>query len=175
MHRESYVPTEGPHAVTSLADTLLHALRCLPEVEAAVMVESAVTQGRTTLEFLRARVPGNRNGAARRVLELVDGSADSPIEVVARLLFWSAGIRLEAQVELAGIGIVDFLLEGILIVEIDGKSHLEPRQVKKDRFRNNASTIGGFLLLRYDYEALMYSPDRVLAEVLKVLTSRGGR
>lgn len=175
VHRETYVEPERPGAVASLADSLLHALRCLPEVEAAVMVESAVIQGRTTREFLRGKLPGNRNGAARRTLELVDGSADSPIEVVARLLFRGAGIRTETQVYLAGIGIVDFLLEGILIVEVDGKNHLEPRQVKKDRGRNNASTVKGFLVLRYDYQALMYNPESVLAEVLEVLRARGAR
>src|SRR4029453_3432636 len=94
VHRETYVPAKGPLAVASVADTLLHALRCLPEVEAVVMVESAVIQGRTTVEFLRGKLWGNRNGAARRALVSVEGSAESPIEVVARLLFRGAGIRV---------------------------------------------------------------------------------
>ncbi|WP_258805002.1 endonuclease domain-containing protein [Pseudarthrobacter sp. NS4] len=42
------------------------------------------------------------------------------MEVDAQHLFRSNGIEFEAQVLLPGIGRVDFLLAGFLIVEIDG-------------------------------------------------------
>jgi very-short-patch-repair endonuclease len=173
VHRESVLETPYIRPVASLTDTLLHSLRCLPEIEAAIMVESAFVQGRTNLDYLCERLPGNRNGAARKVLSLADGSADSPIEVVARILFRNAGIHTETQVELPGIGIVDFLLEGRLIVEVDGESHLQPRQVKKDRRRNNAGTVNGFLVLRYDYSQIVYQRDAVLAQVLQAVRQRG--
>jgi very-short-patch-repair endonuclease len=172
IHRGSVVPPEFPRPVAGLTDTLLHALRCLPPVDAAVMVESALQQGRTTLDYLRQRLPGNRNGAARAVLELVDGTADSAIEVVARLLFRSQGIYTQTQVNLPGIGVVDFLLEGFLIVEIDGSTHLEPAQVKKDRRRNNASTLTGYTVLRYGYHDVVYNPQKIVDEVWQVLRGR---
>ncbi|MFE4836874.1 endonuclease domain-containing protein [Arthrobacter sp. NPDC056691] len=171
-HRSSVVPQDFPWPVAGLTDTLLHALRCLPALEAAVVVESALRQGRTTLPYLRERLPGNRNGVARQVLELVDGTADSPIEVVARLMFRAHGIYTETQVELPGIGIVDFLLEGFLIVELDGITHLEPAQVKKDRRRNNASTLEGYAVLRYGYRDVVYNPQKVIDEVWQVLRGR---
>jgi very-short-patch-repair endonuclease len=172
IHRGSVVPPEFPRPVAGLTDTLLHALRCLPAVESAVMVESALQQGRTTLDYLRRRLPGNRNGSARAVLDLVDGSAGSAIEVVARLLFRSQGMYTQTQVDLPGIGIVDFLLEGFLIVEIDGGTHLEPRQVKKDRQRNNASTLSGYAVLRYGYREVVYHPQTIIDEVWQVLRGR---
>lgn len=172
LHRVSLVPPEFPQPVASLTDTVLHALRCRPPVDAAVMVESALLQGRTTLDYLRLRLPGNRNGAARAVLELVDGTADSAIEVVARLLFRSQGIYTQTQVNLPGIGFVDFLLEGFLIVEIDGNTHLERRQVKKDRARNNASMLAGYAVLRYGYHDVVYNPQKVVDEVWQVLRGR---
>jgi very-short-patch-repair endonuclease len=172
IHRGSVVPADFPRPVAGLTDTLLHALRCLPAVEAAVMVESALQQGRTTLDYLRHRLPGNRNGGARSVLELVDGTADSAIEVVARLLFRGEGIYTQTQVELAGIGIVDFLLEGFLIVEIDGGTHLEAGQVKKDRRRNNVSTLTGYAVLRYGYQDVVYNPQKIVDEVWQVLRGR---
>jgi very-short-patch-repair endonuclease len=70
------------------------------------------------------------------------------------------------------MGFVDFLLEGFLIVEIDGRSHLEPRQVKKDRSRNNASTLSGYAVLRYGYADVVYNPEKVVAEVWQVLRGR---
>jgi very-short-patch-repair endonuclease len=172
IHRGSLVPPESPHPVAGLTDTLLHALRCLPPVEAAVMVESALLQGRTGIDYLGQRLPGNRNGAARSVLRLVDGTADSAIEVVARLLFRHAGIYTETQVQLAGIGFVDFLLEGFLIVELDGSSHFEAHQVRKDRRRNNASTLAGYAVLRYGYQDIVHNPQKVIDEVWQVLRGR---
>ena len=172
IHRGSIVPAEFPLPLAGVTDCLLHALRCRPPIESAVMVESALRQGRTTLDYLRQRLPGNRNGAARAVLELVDGTADSAVEVVARLLFRAEGIFTQTQVELPGIGIVDFLLEGFLIIEIDGKTHLEPRQVVKDRRRNNASSLSGYVVLRYGYQDVVYYPERVVAEVWQVLCGR---
>ncbi|UUL77494.1 endonuclease domain-containing protein [Pseudarthrobacter sp. Fe7] len=106
------------------------------------------------------------------MLDLVDGTADSAIEVVARLLFRAAGIYTQTQVDLPGIGCVDFLLEGFLIIEIDGATHLEPRQVKKDRSRNNASTLRGYAVLRYGYADVVHNPQKVLAEVWQVLRGR---
>lgn len=175
VHRETVVPQDAPWPVAGLTDVLLHGLRCLPEVEAAIMVESALLQGRTTLDYLRGHLPGNRNGAARKVLDLVDGTAGSPIEVVARLLFRSEGIFVQTQVALPGIGIVDFLLEGFLIVELDGGTHLEPKQVKKDRLRNNASTLDGYAVLRYGYAQVVYDPQKIVDEVWQVLRGRAVR
>lgn len=172
VHRESLVPPESPKPVAGMTDVLIHALRCLPQVEAAVMVECALRRGLTDLGYLRDRLPGNRNGAARQVLGLVDGTADSPIEVVARILFRDAGIFTQTQVELPGIGFVDFLLEGFLIVELDGATHLEPRQVKKDRHRNNMSTLTGYAVLRYGYADVVHNPQKILDEVWQVLRGR---
>ncbi len=172
IHRGSLVPPESLRPVASTTDTLLHALRCLPPVEAAVMVESALIQGRTTVAYLARRLPGNRNGAARAALALVDGTADSAIEVLARVLFRGAGIVTQTQVDLPGIGIVDFLLEGFLIVEVDGRSHLEAPQVLKDRTRNNAGVLTGYAVLRYGYRDIVYNQQKVLDEVWQVLRGR---
>ncbi|MGG5170839.1 endonuclease domain-containing protein [Pseudarthrobacter sp. J1738] len=172
VHRNSVVPKHPLLPVAGKGDVLIHALNCRPVLEAVVMVESAVAQGESTLDFLRERLPGKRNGKARSVLDLVECTADSPLEVVARLLFRKAGLFVQAQVEIAGVGIVDFLIEGFLIIEVDGKTHLEPKQVIKDRARNNASILRGYTVLRFDYAALMYRPEEVLAQVQQVLAGR---
>jgi hypothetical protein len=51
--------------VAALGDVLIHALRCLPFRESLIMVECAVGRGDMTLDFLRQRLPGTRNGRAR--------------------------------------------------------------------------------------------------------------
>lgn len=162
--------------VAGLADVLIHALRCLPELEALVMVQCAAQRGDITVEFLRRKLPGNRNARARAVLDNVIPRADSILEVLANFHFRRAGLHVRRHVELPGVGEVDFLIEECLVVETDGGSHLEPRQVRKDRKRNNATVIGGRLGLRYGYDDVVNHPQRMVAEVLEVLEQcrRGG-
>jgi len=133
--------------VLPLKDVLIHALQCLPELESLVMVECAYNRGEIDLDFLRRLLPGARNGRARAVLDLVERGSDSLLETVARVLFRRHGFDVRTQVYLAGIGYVDFLLNGCLIVEIDGVGfHLNKPQFKKDIRRNNvgAAAVGLF-------------------------------
>lgn len=155
--------------VAGLADVLMHALRCLPELEALVMVQCAVGRGDISLPFLRGKLAGNRNARARSVLDLVIPRADSLLEVLANTCFRRAGLQVRRHVEIPGVGEVDFLVEDVIVVETDGETHLEPRQVKKDRRRNNASVVGGYLVLRYGYDDVVYHPERMVDEVRAVL------
>ncbi|QDW30696.1 DUF559 domain-containing protein [Arthrobacter sp. KBS0702] len=161
--------------VAGLADVLIHALRCLPETEALVMVQCAVGRGDISLAFLRSKLPGNRNARARAVLDLVIPRADSLLEVLTNRSFRRAGLQVSRHVEIPDVGEVDFLVEGCLVVETDGAAHLESRQVKKDRRRNNATVVGGYLVLRFGYDDVVHHPERMVAEVLTVLALwRGG-
>lgn len=165
-------PSHPKHAwlpVVGLADVLLHALHCLPELEALVMVQSAVGSGSISLEFLFAKCQGRRNGKARSVLDLVIPRADSVLEVLANAHFARAGLRVRRHVYIPGVGEVDFLVEECLIVETDGSTHLEPRSVKRDQRRNNRSIIDGYLVLRYYYDDVVHSPEAMVAEVQAVL------
>jgi hypothetical protein len=78
--------------VAGLADVIIHALRCLPEVEALVMVQCAAQRGDVTVDFLRRKLPGNRNARARSVLDSVIPRADSLLEVLANYQFRRAGL-----------------------------------------------------------------------------------
>ncbi|WP_142117352.1 endonuclease domain-containing protein [Arthrobacter sp. SLBN-122] len=155
--------------VAGLADVLIHALRCLPELEALVMVQCAAQRGDVTVEFLRRKLPGNRNARARAVLDYVIPRADSVLEVLANYHFRRAGLHVRRHVELQGVGEVDFLIEDCLVVETDGASHLEAKQVKKDRVRNNATVVGGRLCLRFGYAEVVHHPEQMVAQVLAVL------
>lgn len=162
--------------MVGLADVLLHALRCLPELEALVMVQCAGGRGDISLAFLRGRLSGNRNARARAVLDLVIPRADSLLEVLSNVAFVRAGLSVRRHVEVPGVGEVDFLVEDVVIVETDGATHLEPYQVKKDRRRNNAAVVGGYLVLRFSYDDVVYHPERMVTQVRSLidLWRRGG-
>ena len=103
------------------------------------------------------------------MLDLVIPRADSLLEVLANTFFSRAGLHVRRHVEIPGVDEVDFLIEDFLVVETDGESHLAPRQVKKDRGRNNASVVAGYLVLRFGYDLVVHHPERMLAQVLAVL------
>ncbi|MEA3552687.1 DUF559 domain-containing protein [Pseudarthrobacter sp. C1] len=171
-HAGLLLPPCSNRPVAALADVLIHALRCLPFAESLVMVESAVSRGDMTVEFLRQRLPGKRNGKARAVLQWVDRGADSLLETLARTYFRQAGITVQPQAYLERVGYVDLLLDGWLAVELDGRHHTEWNQVKKDHRRNNESVLQGYTVLRYYYSDVVYNPAAMVAQVLAVLGRR---
>lgn len=155
--------------VAALADVLVHALRCRPAAESLVMVQCAVVRGDSTVEYLRKRLRGNRNGRARAVLDFVGPKADSLLEPLAAMYFRQAGIGFEQHVEVPGVGEVDFVVEGFLIVELDGGTHFEKPAIKRDRRRDNTSVAGGYSVLRYFYEDVVHHPEAMVAEVLDAI------
>lgn len=169
-HRTDLTQPARHRTLAALPDVLLHALLCLPELESLVMVECAYNRGDIDLSYLLRHLDGNRCGKARNLVSKVDRGADSLLETLARVLFRDAGILTETQVWIDGIGRVDFLLEGFLIVEIDGLAfHLEARQFKKDRRRDNSATLQGLPVLRFFYDDVVHAPESVLAQVREVL------
>ncbi|TJY69346.1 hypothetical protein E4J89_10440 [Arthrobacter sp. CAU 1506] len=115
-------------------------------------------------------LPGTRNSLRRQVVHSVGHDSDSPLEVIARALFRAAGLHVETQVQIRGVGRVDMVVEGRLIIELDGFDfHWDRATFLKDRRRNNAGMLSGLPTLRYVYEDLVFTPERVVAEVQTML------
>lgn len=151
-------------------DCVLHAIRCRPRLEALVIAESAVRLGRVSKEELVDLLPGPRNSFRRQLVQDIGDDADSPLEVIARDLFRVAGLHVETQVRIRGLGRVDMVVEGRLIIELDGFDfHWDRAAFLKDRRRNNAGILSGMPTLRYVYEDLVFAPERVVAEVMTML------
>ncbi|MCD4850966.1 type IV toxin-antitoxin system AbiEi family antitoxin domain-containing protein [Arthrobacter sp. AK01] len=161
-----YLPVAG------VADVLIHALRCLPELDALVLVQSAVSLALLSTDFLKSRLPGNRNGRVRATLDAVLPRSDSLLEVLAHTHFTRAGLGVQMHADVPEVGEVDCLVNECLIVELDGGTHLEGKQVKKDQYRNNAAMRMGLLSLRYYYADVVHHPERMVAEVKAVLRNR---
>lgn len=162
-----------PHPLLPLAaveDVVLHALGCLQPPASAAVATSAIRLHGVSLELLKGQLLGDRSGPSLRMLRELDFRAESIVEVDAQHLFRANGIAFDAQVQIPGIGRVDFLIEGFLIVEVDGYAFHSTRDaLRKDLSRNNASTIKGYRVLRYPPEVIWYEPERVLAEIRAVL------
>jgi very-short-patch-repair endonuclease len=176
-HRTIRFPAHEHLPVASVADTVLHALGCLELSEAVSVAESAVKSRRVQLPLLKKLLAPNRSARARHALSLVTGTAGSQPEVEARLLFIAKGWRVVAQAQIPGVGRVDFLIEGIVIVEIDGHAFHDDRgSFVEDRRRTNVALLRGHPTLRYPPEVVWRDPERILREVEELLLNwRMGR
>ena len=171
-HRGTRFPAHETLPVASIEDTILHALGCLELHDSVAMAESALRSGRLDREMLEHALRANQHARARRALSLALGEGMSQPEVEARLLFMAQGWTVVVQGEIPGVGRVDFLIEGIVIVEIDGfEFHSGRASFAEDRRRTNEALRRGHPTLRYPPEVLWRDPERIVREVEELLLS----
>lgn len=172
-HRTSRFDPHPTLPLAAIEDVVLHALGCLPAPASTAIATSAIRLHGVPLELLKDQLGGDRSGPVRTALRELDLRAESIVEVDAQHLFRTNGIAYEPQVQIPGIGRVDFLIEGFLILEVDGYAfHSTRKALRQDLARNNASTVNGYPVLRYPPEVIWYEPERVVAEIRAVLALR---
>lgn len=160
----------------SVLDICAQCTRCLPELDALCILESAVVQKMVTLRGLRERLAGGRDATGRLIAKAVDPHSQSIIETVARYYLRLAGYSVQTQVYLVGVGRVDLFVEGLLAIELDGrKYHSGPEDFEEDRRRWNLLTVRGIPLLRVTYSLLVGHPDQFLDLVQRALNSTTAR
>jgi very-short-patch-repair endonuclease len=156
--------------VAAVEDVALHALGCLPPPASSALATSAIRLHGVSRELLASHLRADRSATSRRILAELDVRAESIVEVDLQHLFRTHRIAYEAQVFLPGIGRVDFLLAGFLIVEVDGFAfHSKRGDMLRDRARNNSSAVNGYAVLRYMPEHIWFDPGQVIADVRAVL------
>lgn len=164
---------KGP--VDNLDDALLATLNC-HDLETSVMVLDSVLaqrlRTRAELEVL-VRIAG-ANGI--RALSAADGCVDSALESVVRTRLRRRGVQLRTQVQLPGVGRVDFLIGNYLIVELDGwEFHRSPEQFANDRQRDRAAARLGYVVLRFTWHQVMDNWEETYDDIRAVLQRRRRR
>ncbi|KRB36683.1 DUF559 domain-containing protein [Microbacterium sp. Root180] len=100
----------------------------------------------------------------RRIRSLLDPRAESGAESLARLMLRTLGVDFEAQAEIAGVGRVDFLVNGWLIVECDSRAHHSDWAAqRRDRRRDQVAAARGYATFRPIAEDIFWDPAQVLA------------
>jgi len=169
-HRTVRFPGHPFLPLAGVEDVALHALGCLPAPASAALATSAIRLHGVLRELLASQLQADRSGSALRILRELDVRAESIVEVDAQHLFRANRIAYDTQVFLPGIGRVDFLLDGFLIVEIDGFAyHSKRTDMLRDRKRNNAAAVSGYAVLRFMPEHIWFYPGMVLTEISAVL------
>jgi len=162
-------PLDRRHGHVALQDALADAASCLPLVPAVAAIDSSINLG---------LLSGGEAGVALRgrgdLLRLVDGRAESGLETYARLRLGALGLRCAPQVPLAGIGVLDLVVEDRIDVECDGDAwHSTPEARRRDRRRDAAVLTRGLTPLRFGFEQLIDpAPDFELAVIEAVRAHR---
>jgi very-short-patch-repair endonuclease len=116
---------------------------------------------------------------ARRVRRAIagrfEGRSESGIESIVRFLLGEKGIRAEIQVRIDGVGRVDLLIDGWLIIEIEGGSHADLATMRRDRYRDAMAVQQGYRTLRFSYGDVMHRWPHLLRTVRIVLAEGPGR
>lgn len=158
----------------SVVDALAqHLPRIAEPAHAAATLDSALHRRLLTAvqaEELMERMPRR----VRRLHRRLDASAESGLETLLRLAMRDQGWRVESQVEIPGVGRVDFVVDGWLVVEADGSAwHDDQEAIGRDRQRNAALVLRGYRWHRFGYSQIMNDLAGCIAVIGAVLA--GGR
>lgn len=158
------------HAV-SMVDAVRQAVRCQAPRAAIATLDSALHH-RVLSPAQVAEVFRSLPARFQPLLALVDGSAESGPETFMRLLLRVIGVAFETQVWIDGVGRVDFIVDGWLIIECDSREFHEgwERQVE-DRRRDMAAARAGYVTIRPLARDIFDHPDQVRLAVQEVLAA----
>lgn len=152
--------------IVSLVQALVQVAGCLGDEVFFAAFESAWRKGLLDTAQ-RAEVRAGLRAGQRRLVDLARPDADSGLESILRLRLSRLGIRLQSQVRIAGVGVVDFVLDGWIILETDGRENHDGSSLRhKDLRRDALAAAQGFTTLRFDYAMVLYEWDLVEAAVL---------
>lgn len=161
-------------AAVSLSDALAKSLQCQSRWESVATFDSALHLGlvsrRRVEAILRTVAPPYRDLGA-----LLDPRAESGPESILRMIVTEAGLRTRLQVTFPGVGRVDMVVEGCVVVEADSRlAHDGWEHHVRDRGRDLALARLGMPSLRPSYQHIMHAPGDVAAAVVELVrTVRG--
>ncbi len=161
-----------------LVAATLRAAACLPESEALAAVDNVLFRGLLTRRDLVRHLTRSPIPQVRWVVGACDAAAESVLESLLRHQLLRAGVDgLELQARLPGVGRVDVLVDGWLVVEADGHAfHSDRAAIRRDNDRSARALTEGYMTLRFGYEEIRRAPETVSAVVVRALArGRDGR
>ena len=172
LHWRELPESAGSAACVDIVVALAHAVRCQTPRAAVASIDSALNKGVLHADSLSALFDllPDKYRVLRR---LVDGRAQSGPETLVRLMVHGLGCGFDLQVPIDGVGLVDLVVDGWLVIECDSKAfHSDWTQQLKDYRRDLELAKQGYCVLRLTAEDILYQPESVLASLRGVLIGR---
>jgi very-short-patch-repair endonuclease len=172
IHRRALLRTPHPDALAvESIDALYDAVIGQPPRAAIATLDSALRLGLLhpdDLDELFTALPRR----FRRLRRLLDARAESGAESLLRLILRAIGCSVECQVTIPGVGRVDFLVDGWLIVECDSEAHHASWEAQRnDRRRDLAAAKQGLVTFRVIAEDVFWHPDDVRTALAALLAA----
>ena len=109
----------------------------------------------------------------RGILHQINGKAESGLETLLRLAALAEGWGVEVQVKIIGVGRVDIVIDGWLVIEADGAEwHDDEASQEEDRRREAELILRGYRWHRFRYRQVLDQMPLCL-EVIRVILSSG--
>jgi very-short-patch-repair endonuclease len=167
-----WVPCQEPRATdafwrVTVTDALLRFARTQNDEQLAASIESAVHNrllSRSDVAELFLRLPRRQHPIRSRLTF----QAESGLETVAGLRLAQYGHPIMQQVQI-GPDRVDLVIDGFLVVELDGDKWHDP---VTDRIRTNRLIRAGYRVLRFGYTDVFERWDDTLATIHEMLGVR---
>ncbi|MBG6055987.1 very-short-patch-repair endonuclease [Salinibacterium sp. CAN_S4] len=161
----------GSEVSVGVKDALAQVIQCQDERHAIASLDNALFLKAIDLRDLReifANCPQRFAG----VLPRVDGRAEAGQETMLRLLLEDAGLHCDLQVTFPGIGRVDLVVEGRVVVEADSRLAHDGWELHvRDRNRDIDVARLGYPSIRPAYQRTMQRPGDVLEAVRGLLAA----
>lgn len=155
--------------VADVEHALVHAFHCYGEEFFFCAFESAWNK-RLLSPSARARIRAALPRTAHWLVDFAHDGAPSGLESLVRLRLHLLGIAVQTQVVLSGVGKVDIVVAGRLIIETDGRANHEAEdKMHRDRVRDAAASALGYETLRFDYDQIIKHWPSVLSAILAAL------
>lgn len=164
----------GVTAVDSVITALECAARCMRAEDWIAVCDSVQNTHGVSAEALR----GEMGRLPTRVTDLfarTDGRSQSGTESVCRVRLRARGFDVEVQPSIAAVGHSDLRI-GKLILECDGRQyHSSAEDYHRDRDRDRKALIGGYIVMRFTYDDIIYGWAESLADIRAITLARRHR
>lgn len=164
--------SDGSAHSVGVRDCLAQMVRCQEERMAIAAIDNALHRGLIDIDAvtdLFESLPRR----FRRMRRRINGRSESGQESVLRLIVEDMGLDVQIQVVIDGVGRVDMVVAGVLVVEADSRAHhKEWDQHVRDRTRDRLLAARGYMTMRLLYRDIMFDADGVRAAIRGLLGAR---
>lgn len=164
-----FTPGRMQVGIAPIEVVLVHAFTCYGAEFFFAAFESAWNK-RMLSVAARASVRAALPATARWLVDFARSDAESGLESLVRLRLHLIGINVRTQVSIDRVGRVDFVIDGRVILEADGRENHDGRSMRhRDLLRDAVASELGFETLRFDYSMILYAWDAVVSAILAAL------